>query len=360
MHQYSILFPFRLDANAHPVPIPMAAPPGWFGAAVSDATAKSPELPAFPFPAALAKVVDEHVSKAVAARTHALQGIREATGAEVYDETLKRFQSMTLEADFEFDTGSYPLREDLLESCGFPKDTDLTRLHLHPGAKDLLLRRLTERAESGAFHGAFDRFVRCVCAEALARRAAEAWPGLDCIYYQAFPCLRVVQPGEFSIGPHADVAYGHHPCSMNFYVPLTPISKTSSLFLESRPGEADWHPIVGDYGQVKHFAGALCVHWTTENNTEWTRASLDVRLICGPTFHALKFADGTQDLRVKPGYYLQCFPGSDGCWQRHNGQPLPRPDARFGFPWTVKDWDKRQRKAVEKILNQKRETKELG
>jgi hypothetical protein len=29
----------------------------------------------------------------------------------------------------------------------------------------------------GAFHGAFDRFVRQVCAEALARRAAEAWPG---------------------------------------------------------------------------------------------------------------------------------------------------------------------------------------
>lgn len=335
----------------------MAPCPGWFGAAVSDATAKSPELPAFPFPATLAKVVDEHVSKAVAARTHALQSIREATGADVYDATLKRFQSMTLEADFEFDTGSYPLREELLDSCGFPKDTELTRLHLHPGAKDLLLRRLTVSTvdgANGAFHGAFDRFVRQVCAEALARRAAEAWPGLDSIYYQAFPCLRIVQPGEFSIGPHADVAYGHHPCSMNFYVPLTPISKTSSLFLESRSGAADWHPILGDYGQVKHFAGALCAHWTTENNTEWTRVSLDVRLICGPTFHALKFADGSQDLKAKPGYYLQCFRGPGG-WQRF--EPLPRPDARFGFPWTVKDWDKRQRKAMEKI--HQRETKEL-
>jgi len=35
----------------------MAPCPGWFGAAVSDATAKSPELPAFPFPATLAKAV---------------------------------------------------------------------------------------------------------------------------------------------------------------------------------------------------------------------------------------------------------------------------------------------------------------
>lgn len=33
--------------------------------------------------------------------------------------------------------GSYPLREELLDSCGFPKDTELTRLHLHPGAKEM-------------------------------------------------------------------------------------------------------------------------------------------------------------------------------------------------------------------------------
>lgn len=31
--------------------------------------------------------------------------------------------------------------------------------------------------------------------------------GLDSIYYQVFPCLRIVQPGDFSIGPHADVAW---------------------------------------------------------------------------------------------------------------------------------------------------------
>ena len=34
------------------------------------------------------------------------------------------------------------------------------------------------------------------------------------------------------------VAYGHHPCSINFYVPLTPISKTSSLFLATWQCEA--------------------------------------------------------------------------------------------------------------------------
>ena len=38
-----------------PGPSGAMAPCRWFGAAVSDATAKSPELPAFPFPATLAK-----------------------------------------------------------------------------------------------------------------------------------------------------------------------------------------------------------------------------------------------------------------------------------------------------------------
>jgi hypothetical protein len=110
----------------------------------------------------------------------------------------------------------------------------------------------------------------------------------DEIYYQAFPCIRIVQPGEFSIGPHADVAYGHHPCSVNYYVPLTQIGSASSLFLESRPGSEDWHTIVGDYGKIiKHFAGAICLHWTTEYMTNLTPVSLDFRLIVGPMFYAL-------------------------------------------------------------------------
>ena len=44
----------------------------------------------------------------------------------------------------------------------------------------------------------------------------------------------------------------------------------------------------------------------------------------------------------KAGYYIHCIPSSHG-WQRAT-EPLPLPDARFGFPWTVKDWEKLQRK----------------
>eukprot|EP00434_Breviolum_minutum_P005106 symbB.v1.2.004501.t1/scaffold250.1/size251770/12 len=315
--------------------------PSWFGAAVSAVTENAAELP-FPFPLALAKVVEEHVHKAVVARQIALESIRQASGAEKYDETLKQFFAMVLEGSFTFDTGAYPLRVALLETCGFSTDTNLSMLHRQEGAKDLLLRRLTE--DPRPFQQIFDRFVREVCVPRIAEVYQSAvGTGLDSIYYQVFPCLRIVQPGDFSIGPHADVAYGHHPCSVNIYVPLTPINRTSSLFLESAPGRADWHPIVGDYGMVKHFPGAVCAHWTTENNTQETRVSLDVRLICGPLFHALR-GDEKKDLFQSPkaGYYIHCIPSSHG-WQRAT-EPLPLPDARFGFPWTVKDWEKLQRK----------------
>ena len=36
-----------------------------------------------------------------------------------------------------FRPGAYPLREELLTSCGFPKDTDLTGLHCQQGAKEM-------------------------------------------------------------------------------------------------------------------------------------------------------------------------------------------------------------------------------
>jgi hypothetical protein len=104
----------------------------------------------------------------------------------------------------------------------------------------------------------------------------------------------VIQPEEFSIGPHADVAYGHHPCSVKYYVPLTPIEGTASLFLESRPGSEDWHALFGrtlegnsNFGLIKHFTGAICTHWTPANKTKQTRVSPDFRLIAGPMFHAL-------------------------------------------------------------------------
>ena len=166
---------------------------------------------------------------------------------------------------------------------------------------------------------------------------------VDTMYYQAFPCLRIVRPDEFSIGPHADVSYGHHPCNVNFYIPLTSIQGTSSLYLESNINQEDWHPIQGQAGDIVHFAGATNLHWTTENKTSKTRVSLDVRVISSIDYHALKDGGdregGQIDVyRRDPGYYQKCVLDADNKWQRVG--PLLPPDARVGYPWTIKNWYK--------------------
>eukprot|EP00521_Asterionellopsis_glacialis_P010177 CAMPEP_0195303040 /NCGR_PEP_ID=MMETSP0707-20130614/32149_1 /TAXON_ID=33640 /ORGANISM="Asterionellopsis glacialis, Strain CCMP134" /LENGTH=400 /DNA_ID=CAMNT_0040366473 /DNA_START=9 /DNA_END=1211 /DNA_ORIENTATION=+ len=351
-----IIGKIRAEPNSEDAPhnttestTPVNSHPQWFGAAIAAATDNSATIPTDPVPFTLRQVMEPHIRKATSRRDLALHAIRQATGSSTFDKVLSQFKSSGLmEGDFTFDPDTYPLRDALLRSMGLPEDTDLSRLHEHSGRKDKALYTLT--TQPAIFQNSFDKFVLDVCAPHFASL-------LDCeeIYYQAFPCIRMVQPDEFSIGPHADVAYGHHPCSVNYYLPLTPIGGASALFLESRPGSEDWHPIMGDYGTlVKHFAGAICAHWTTENKTDQTHVSLDFRLIAGPMFHELvcgrSHSGGQRDVyREKEGYYSVCrrekHTQNGSVWRRDGS--LLVPDARVGFPWTVRNWDKILQKSSE-------------
>lgn len=220
--------------------------PQWFGATLATTTNNSHSIPVDPFPLFLRQAIAPHTRKATKRREESLDAIREATGASKYDAVMAELNlGLAREGEIRIDTKENSIRTAFLESVDLPADYDLSRIHRIDGAKDKLLYTLTK--QSSCFQNFFDSFVRTVCAPHLASI-------YECeeIYYQAFPCLRIVQPDEFSIGPHADVAYGHHPCSVNFYLPLTQIGGTSSLFLESRPGSEDWHPIEGDYGTCKN------------------------------------------------------------------------------------------------------------
>ncbi|KAG7371811.1 glycerol-3-phosphate cytidylyltransferase [Nitzschia inconspicua] len=321
----------------------------WFGASLAAASGFSPVIPIDPFPLPLRIVMEAHIEKARINRKEALNAIRCATGEAKYEDIMTQFRSIfAKEIDFKVHEESlfHPLVLALFASANLPPDTDLSLIHTLPDkqAKDRLLYELTQNP--GLFHAAYDNFVLNVCAPRFAASMGE-----DCteIYYQSFPCVRIVQPNEFSIGPHADVAYGHHPCSVNFYVPLTRIGGTSSLFLESRPGAEDWHSLEGNLGNAKHFAGAICMHWTTDNTTPFTRVSLDFRLIEGQMYHSIQCGGdqpgGKMDVyRKTPGYYSKCVREvlTDGgfIWKRVNPTTLSPPDYRVGFPWTVKSWDK--------------------
>lgn len=314
----------------------------WFGHALACATNKSETIPYDPFPFHLRQVIEPHIEKARANRKEALSAIRLATGEAEYDKVMQTFQNQLRPAEGKsqlHDSRIAQLRAMLLESMGLHEKFDLCQLHVDNELKDVSLHRLTQNYS--AFQEDYDEFVCTVCAPLLASQYDDC-DGI--IYYQAFPCLRMIQPGEFSIGPHSDVAYGHHPCSVNFYCPMTPIGGSSALFLESRMGSEDWHPLhEGDnVGNLKYFTGATCLHWTTENHTAMTRVSLDFRLIPGPLFGALQcggnHVGGKLDVyRQRDGYYSKCvLDTSSQTWRRAG--PLQSPDFRTGFPWTVQDW----------------------
>ena len=316
--------------------------PKWFGATLAAATAYSSDIPFDPFPIQLRSAIESHIQKARDKQGAALNAVRAATTGQLYDEVLSDFMSeYAQEGSFSYGTKEMKLRESFLESCGLGLEFDLQRLHETAHNKDEMLFHLA--SDRLHFQEEYDSFVRSVCIPHLASLPRQSGKDetLEDFYYQSFPCIRIVKPGEFSIGPHGDASYGHHPCSINFYIPLTKIEGSASLFLESRPGSEDWHPIVGGYGLVKVFAGAICKHFTPENHGDFTRVSLDFRIIPGHMFHSLKCGGsqpgGVRDVyRQKEGYYSRCYKqgtqAATPVWERDG--PLQVPDARYGFPWT--------------------------
>lgn len=308
-----------------------SAKPTWFGAAMASVAGNF--IQTSPFPLNLRIVAEPHIAKARKRRKDALGQLCEETGEVQFKEMISSFKSSKLiqESDFTFDCKKYQLRSFFLSSAGLPENLNLRSLHTVKGAKMKALQSITKNFKG--FQKCFDEFVRSVCAPRM-----DSLFSCEEIWYQAFPCIRIIQPDEFSIGPHSDCAYGHHPCGINFYVPLTEINCTSSLFLESNMGSEDWHPIVGSYGTVKHFAGAICLHWTSENKTGKTRVSLDFRLIPGKFYNGLK--NGGKTYREGNGYYAVCRKVKSetgvSSWVR-DGSKMPKPDARCGFPWTVKE-----------------------
>ena len=219
----------------------------------------------------------------------------------------------------------------------------LSCLYFHLGDKGrkgdrneklLLLRNLLDPTKSLSFRTIFDSFVRNVIAPHVGNIMKEEVS----IYYQGFPCLRIVRPGEFSIGCHADISYGFSQGNVNFYVPLTRIFGTNSLVLESVPELEDWHVIDAQFGYIKRFYGVLCSHFTTSNNTDQTRVSLDFRVIPGSCWQAehdhFTSVTGYYSQCIKPTSCINMFSHSTTEWIRVG--ELLQPDYRVGFPFTRK------------------------
>jgi hypothetical protein len=60
-------------------------------------------------------------------------------------------------------------------------------------------------------------------------------------------------------------------------MPFTAVDETSTLWAETQPLVGDFYPFLLDVGEVWHFPGSLCRHFTKPNISGRTRISLDFR-----------------------------------------------------------------------------------
>jgi hypothetical protein len=264
-----------------------------FGHDMNKYTEGSPDVPTFD--KSLRRFIEPHISKARKSREDRRCLIMDKLGLEpriveslsITSKGYVPYPSLRKERPFLFDVETYPLHQKLAETLGI---SDLSRIHEHYiKDKKLLVSPLLDPKKRRAFHQRYDNFVLTFCIPLLHSLAMvqklltdfSREPGRQriCYRYQAFPCLRIIRPGEFSIGPHCDMAYGHSMGNINFHIPLTPTFGTNCLFTESRPGREDWHPLkTKSVGLGFAFDGARCLHYTLENTTQRTRVSLDFRI----------------------------------------------------------------------------------
>ena len=302
-----------------------ALPCARLGVALALATCSAPTP--LRFTPELLGVLEPHVAKARAARAAA------RTAPQLLPAALAQ------ESEGAYCARAHPLAAALAAALGLQAggEESLFSLHAHAqmqglgGGKHACTARLRDAGVRSGFVAAFDGFVRCVALPHLARLVGAGGGGATphSARVQAFPSLRCILPGEFSLGVHCDTYYSHSPCSLNIVVPLTPRGRAgpAGLYCESQPGREDWHAIGdGGEGSFATFHGGQCLHFTGENPPvgTGTRVSLDFRVLWGE-------GDFGMDRYQEGGFYCRWVEGAGGEWERV--EPLPEPDYRVGYPF---------------------------
>ena len=286
-------------------------------------------------------VLEPHLAKMRKHRDEAIKNDGNHVNGNYSDlsDLFEKLGGLQLETDFDFDTSKFKIHETFKQMLFGDKalQNNLEQLHKEcdfadfgfkgdrKGKMDILLP-LLDATRRKDFVSEFHKLI-------LNHIIPRDFEKEDFVYYQCFPCIRCVRPGEFSIGPHADNMYGFQLGNLNYYLPLTSINGSNSLALESEYGKEDWHFINSHYGQIKRFHGSLLAHFTPENKSDTTRLSFDFRIIPGSLYM------NTCRYSSTPGYYVKAIKNDieSNTWIRENShEELPTPDYRTGFPFTMK------------------------
>ncbi len=106
-------------------------------------------------------------------------------------------------------------------------------------------------------------------------------PEEEYMIYQSFPSVRFQFPNNMAVPPHYDSDHiGCHPLGeKNFLLPITEMSGSRRLFVESEPRKEDFQGIDLEYGELFHFNGNTCTHYNQKNTDDILRISLDFRVL---------------------------------------------------------------------------------
>ena len=191
---------------------------------------------------------------------------------------------------YSYDTEVFPFKEQvatILKTQGEFELLHNTEVGMTALAKGTKKRRKdsfvkTWRSSQGsearkAFNNTLHQFVDTFISP---RMSCEETEDQAAVGYQRVPTIRVVLPSDQPSTPlHCDADYHHPPAEVNWWLPLTSVAGTNSLYVESRPGKGDFLPVELEYGQVLRFYGNLCQHYTVPNTSGMTRVSLDLRVL---------------------------------------------------------------------------------
>ena len=198
----------------------------------------------------------------------------------------------------EYDTTRYPFRRIVLRALEIPVPDDSAE-----GPILEVLRAEEDRREfrSGSgFRGSSTPWIQRWYRDKTSAAVKEAHADFHAVYHDflrqvVLPTVKDPQGILFQRDPtfrchvagggaptgrlHCDADYGHQLCELNFWLPLTRVHGSNSLYAESTPGRGDYSAFELGYGGVQRFWGAACRHYTVANTSDITRVSFDFRVV---------------------------------------------------------------------------------
>ncbi len=133
----------------------------------------------------------------------------------------------------------------------------------------------------------------------------------ESIVYQRKPNFRVQLPGNIAVRDfHRDRDDNHLRTGINFWVPLTPVSQDTAVWIETWEGSDRYRPGCAQPGEVLVFDGANLRHGNRTNESTQTRLSFDFRVVPDSLFESstarsmykgVQFIIGEYFDRLSPG-----------------------------------------------------------